>query len=220
MATRFYLPSAGDSPLPALAINAAWEHTGAAFYRAPAVTTKSNTALTNFDGIFPDNTTDQMCWGQWVSAALASGHDFTAGETCGVIVSCLEENAAVDAYLYMSVRAVSGDGATVRGNIMASAQVGAQEFPTTVATRGASSACSVLSAQAGDRIVIELGVQGITPSTTYYARMRFGDPTATADFALTQGLTTDLCPWVEFSADLAFVAPPATPDLFLDGLWG
>ena len=32
----------------------------------------------------------------------------------------------------------------------------------------------------------------------------FGDPTATSDFALTAGLTTDLVPWAEISANLTF----------------
>jgi hypothetical protein len=41
--------------------------------------------------------------------------------------------------------------------------------------------------------------------------LRFGDPTGTADFALTGDLTTDLCPWVELSANLTFTGAATGP---------
>ena len=44
----------------------------------------------------------------------------------------------------------------------------------------------------------------MTPANGLNVTWRFGDPTGTADFALTSGLTTDLDPWWEISADPTF----------------
>jgi hypothetical protein len=70
---------------------------------------------------------------------------------------------------------------------------------------------------AGDRIVVEWGLYGFTPSIDYDATLRFGDPTATADHRRLVDITTDLCPWIVLNSPLVFGTPP---DLFLDGMWG
>ena len=207
MATRFYLPVSGTSPLNALAVATSWEHSGANFFRAPAVTAKSNSALTDKLGSFPDATTDQMCWGQWVSKPIAA-FSFLTSHTISMVVRGLEANANADAHLAYTVRVVSGDGTVDRGTI-AEFHATSTELLTTAATRihSARALNNNVSAQNGDRIVIELGSHGVTPSTDNVT-WRFGDPSATADFALTAALTTDLCPWVELSPTLTF------------GLWG
>jgi hypothetical protein len=124
----------------------------------------------------------------------------------------------VDAYLYEETRVVSGDGGTVRGTVWVGTTVTA-EFSTSRLTRHVNAlAGSSVSAQAGDRLVFEIGAQGATPSTAYDAMLRFGDPAATGDFTLEADSSSDLCPWVELSSNLSFSV--AAPDLFLDGMWG
>ncbi len=206
MATRFYLPSSGTSPLAALALaSGKWDSSGATFFRAPTAITKTqNSALTNFANTFPSTATQQMCYAQWVSPQIEA-HEFTIAETYAWVIRNVEGNAAVDATTAYNIRVVSGDGVSLRGTLISTYAGG--EFATTAATNAATAVFTAnVSAQYGDRIVIEMGARGLTPSIDYTATMRFGDPSATADFALTSGLTTDLCPWVELSPTLTFLS--------------
>ena len=135
---------------------------------------------------------------------------------------CKEANYAANAHLAYIARVVSGDGATVRG-VLKSQTGFASEWSTMAATRIFSAAAlAAVEAQAGDRIVIEVGATSWSGSNAYLLTMRYGDPTATDDFELTAALTTDLCPWVELSPTLSFSeeGAGAPADLFLDGVWG
>ncbi len=204
MPTRFYLPISGaaaQSP----AVDAAWEGSRTGFARYPARTTKSNTALTDLAGQFPSISTQQICWGQWVSDTLAV--DQTISGTVSIVVRGLEAAAGVDGHLAYSIRVIKPDG-TARGTLLLH-HTQTTEFTTSAETRiGNAQAVTTVAALAGDRIVIEIGVHGVTPLTGTDATLRFGDPTGTADFALTSGLTTDLVPWVELSAALILGTVP------------
>jgi hypothetical protein len=86
------------------------------------------------------------------------------------------------------------------------------EFPlmASAATRihnARTNGATAFSSQVGDRIIVEIGLHGVTPAAELI-QMRIGDPNATEDFALTAGLTTDLCPWVQLSRDVVFGTPP------------
>jgi hypothetical protein len=205
MATRFYLPSSGTSPLNSLAVSTQWEHSGANFFRAPTFQDITGSTLTDKTNTFPDTTTDQMCFGQWTSAPLAADFLFLTSHTISMVVRGVEANIAANAHLAYTVRVVSNDGSTVRGSI-AQYHATSTELTASVLTRIHSARVLNTQVQAyrGDRIVIELGSHGVTPSTSYSHTWRFGDPAATAAFALTAGLTTDLLPWVELSPTLSF----------------
>jgi hypothetical protein len=217
LATRFYLPSGGSSPLASLAVGSTWEQTVSAFFRAPAVLTKTNTALTTFgaavQGVTP---TSQSVFGQWVSAPLAAAHDFTTSETASIVVRGAENTYLLNAFLAYCIRVVSGDGSTERGVLrMQGAFTSDGEWGIAAYwdTRIFSAqALAAVSAQAGDRIVIEIGhhINGVLSGTGY---LRFGDPSATDDYALTRGLTTNLCPWVELSPTLTFAGSTVDDDL-------
>lgn len=213
MATRLYLPSSGASPLASLAVGAMWETTSDVFFRAPTATAKTNTAISQFVDKPACATGQQEVFGQWVSAPLAAAHDFTAGETVSLVVSCMEGSTSANAHLAFCVRVVSGDGATQRG-VLASQETYSTEFATSQATRIISGrALASVSAQVGDRIVIEIGIHSNTGVTSYWLYERFGDPSATGDFALTADLATDLCPWVELSPTLPFSGSTVDDDL-------
>jgi len=201
VAVRFYLPSAGTSPLPTLAVAPGWTGSVAAFARGPAGRTKSNVALANRTASFLSSASRADCWGQWASEPLTEPFSFTTAHTASLVVRGLESNSNVDGHLAYVVRVVSGDGATVRGTLV-SRLTQSTEYGTSAATRihSANAFTANVNALAGDRIVIEVGGYGVTPNTGGTLTLCFGDPAATADFALTANLTTDLVPWLELSA--------------------
>ena len=131
-----------------------------------------------------------------------------------MVIRCLEAAAQTDSHLVYSIRVVSSDGATVRGTV-GLFHATSTEFVTSAATRihaARTDGAENFTSYAGDRIIIEIGVHGVTPSLTAVT-LRTGDPSATTDFALTAALTTDLCPWVELSRTVAFGTAPITADI-------
>ena len=135
-----------------------------------------------------------------------------------VIGKCAETTTSGDTHLAYSVRIVSGDGGSVRGTV-GLFHATSTEYPlvASAATRihdARTNGAGTFSSQVGDRIIIEIGLHGVKPALEDI-QMRIGDPTATADFALTAGLTTDLCPWVSLSKSVAFIGPTASDTVSL-----
>jgi hypothetical protein len=192
MPTRFYLPSSGTSPLNSLAVDATWEGSATTFFRAPAPLVKTNTALTDFASRMRGTGTRQDCWGQWTTEPLAHDHLFTNDDLVGMSVRGLEGNAACNAHLAYVISVVSNDGSTDRG-VIATLMATSSELGTTAATKIFNNLFTGGDVQAyvGDRLVIELGTHGVTPSVDYDVTWRFGDPTASGDFPQTAALTTD-----------------------------
>jgi hypothetical protein len=220
MATRLYLPSSGTSPLPNLTPIAAWELQGNVV-RLPCYPTKRNTALTTRTLTWPAGTTQDWLWWQFVSPPLATNNTFSSADTKAIVIGkCAETTVSGDTSLAINARVVNNDGGNAR-NIQSLATVDT-EFPlvasaaTRIINNTAFTSASITSV-AGDRIVIEIGVNGLTPALEN-VQMRIGDPTATSDFALTSGLTTDLCPWFEISPTVTFAAEGAF-EPGTNGLW-
>ena len=221
MATRLYLPISGTAPLSALAVDANWELT-TGLVRRPCFPTKQNTALTTDARTWPATTTQQWAWIQYQSDPLAAAHSWTTADTVSMVIGKCGEPAAAtaDTHLAYVVRVVSGDGASIRG-VIGLYHATSTEFPdvASAATRIHSArvnGAANFSSQIGDRIIIEIGLHGVTPAAVS-VQMRFGDPSGTADFALTAALTTDLDPWVELSRTVTFLIPSGsgTPALTL-----
>lgn len=208
MTTRLYLPSSGTAPLTSLAIDSRWElSTG--LVRRPCYHTKSNTALASTVTAWPATLTQQWCWYQFQSDTLAAAYDWTTSDTVSMVLGqCAESELQTDTHLAYCIRVVSGDGTSIRGTV-GLFHTSSLEFPTfangprtrifTARVEGATA----FSSQIGDRIIVELGVHGVTPTQTT-VQLRVGDTAALADFALTVGLATDLCPWVELSRTVSF----------------
>jgi len=202
MATRFYLPSSGTPPLSSLAVNTNWEQT-TGLVRLPTKTTKQNTALTSSNRTWPSTATQQWAWYQFQSEQLLAAYSWTTADTVSMILGKLAETTTSgDTHLAYIVRVVSADGSVIRG-VIGLMHATSTEFALTAsaATRihsALTTGATAFSSQIGDRIIIELGVHGVTPAAESI-QMRVGDPTAAADFALTSALTTDLCSWVELS---------------------
>lgn len=172
-------------------------------------TTKTNTALTTYTALFGATTTSGTCWKQWVSDTL-NVDQAISGTMSMVVGKCAETTTNGDAHLAFSLRVMQGDTSTARGTLLQFIAT-STEFPlvAAAATRIHSArALTLVNALAGDRIVCEIGIHAVTPANENM-QLRFGDPTATADFALTAALTTDLVPWLELSQNITFGAAAA-----------
>lgn len=195
------------------AFSTTWDITAQALRRQTS-TVKQNTAIVAGQSVSETLTTVvDVLDRQYVSAQqIPSARTIGTGSVSAVI-RIVESNAAANGMLQLVIRVVSADGTVERGVLHAGATqtsvvatVGAQneEIGTTASTRIWNGIqLSSVACQANDRIVIEIGWRATnTVSTSYTTTRTWGDPTATADYALTSGLTTSLCPWVEFTEDL------------------
>src|SRR4030067_414073 len=211
MATRFYLPISGTPPLASLAVNSNWELI-TSLVRLPCFTAKQNTALTQASATWAATTTQQWCWRQWQSDVLKYAYAWTTADTVSMVIKVAESAAQVDSHLAYVIRVVSGDGTVIRG-VIGLYHDTSLEYPTSlaaIATRihdARTAGATTFSSQVGDRIIIAIGHHGVTPSLALVYH-NYGDPSATADYALTAGLTTDLVPWVQLSRTVEFGNPP------------
>lgn len=213
MATRFYLNTGDVSPggiTPAF--DGTWEQTTSAL-RARMSTFKQNSAFTSLaiaetsvSGTF------DFLFRQYISDPLNAGN--VSGTVKGII-RCLESAADADFRAQMLIKLVSGDGGTVTGTLLAhDASALTNEFDATTLTNrkyplnwaGAGTSLTLVAANQGDRLVIELGIRAHnTTATSKTGTLRFGDHSA-SDLAENETGTTDDNPWIEFSQNLSFEA--------------
>jgi hypothetical protein len=102
------------------------------------------------------------------------------------------------------VKVVSSDGSTVRGVLVGSAGTPRtfDSLPTNLTNRSDSTTSTEVIAQAGDRLVIEIGTGGDPGlSGAHDSSLGFGD-SAASDLPEDITTTTALNPWVEFAEDL------------------
>lgn len=213
MATRFYLGTNDVAPeggaiVPAF--DSSWEQTTSAL-RSRMVPFKRNTLFANL-AIAEVNasTTFDFLFRQYISDTLNAG--LISGTVKGIIL-CLESAADADFRAQMLIKVVNRAGTAVTGTLLPhSAAALTSEFDATTLTNrkfplawaGAGTSLVGVTANQGDRLVIELGVRShnaLTASRT--ATLRFGEASAT-DAAEDEVSTTDNNPWVEFSQDLSF----------------
>lgn len=199
MATRFYLQNTGAATV-SPSFSAGWEQTGEA--DRVKLENKLNTSiistLTDNSLVIPITTTQDILNRQYVSDPLPSQ---TITGTFSLVVRCSENGLNANATLAVVAYVVSNDGGVSRGTLFSVFGTDT-EFPTTAATRIVNAqTVSSIAAQAGDRIVVEIGLTATTPLSLEGGVQRFGT-SAASDFALTSGLTTDLNPWCEFSQNL------------------
>lgn len=203
--TRFYLPSATDAPGISPGFDANWDKTSQAdrlqmnmAKMATAMTSKtcSENVSTN-----PYNVLTR----QYISPPLAA--QTISGNVKGQI-RCQEDNTAADFCKALVIKVVDSTGA-LRGTLL-------QLFPVSLASEfnqpslqnrnfPASTALGSVVCQAGDRLVIEVGIRSFnTVTTNYTATHRFGDATG-SDLAEDETTTTDNNPWIEFDSAITFL---------------
>lgn len=217
MATRLYLQSSGTAAISSPAIaDGGWERNRSDYFLSTMNTTKQNTALVTKSAVFGATVTSQTRIATFVSDTLSTNQTIS-GTFSLVIGKCAETSAYGDAHLAYTLRVVDGITGAHKANL-ATLMGTSKEFPliASAATRIVNAAAiTSYNASAGDRLVLEVGIHGVTPANEKM-QMRFGDPAATSDFALTAGLTTDLVPWGEISVNLTFGKPPPDPNQFVE----
>lgn len=203
MATRFYLPLSGTpGSSPTRDLN--WAGDAAAFQSRPLVTVPSDSALATLSVANGPLATNRY-W-QGVSAPLEAQ---TISGNLSAVIKGQEAAVGNNGSPLLIARVTIGDTSSERGDL---GNYAFTELPTAAATRIINTTVqNITVVSAGDRIVLEWGVDDSVGDALGALDLRLGDPVAGADFALTAGLTTDLRPWVEFSQTLLFAAAPTAP---------
>jgi hypothetical protein len=203
MATRLYgVPSTAAPVSPGFG---AWTTTAQAVRRSLSLT-KSGTAETLTNVSVTSGAGNNALAFQLVSEPLGGAQTITGTVT---IVTRGRELATQDNIQsrVRTIKVYSQDGNTLRGTLLAlGAHSVTTELGTTLAGYPAASAqaLSSVSAQNGDRIVVEIGYGMTTTGTTPLYDMSIGG-TGT-DHANSEGDATGTIPWVEFSQNLNFQA--------------
>lgn len=207
--TRLYYGTANVAAI-APTVDAGWERNASVFARYAASTVKDNSALADAATLFGSTATSDTAWAQWVSDTLDV--DQAIDGNISAVIRVQELSGTEDACLAFVIRVLSGDGGTIRGTLISHLDASIQEFNSGAATTRVvdAEALTLVNALAGDRLVIEWGVHGVTPDNLVNLIFRFGAPVGTADFARTVGLSTDLVPWFEFSKLITFGSPTTT----------
>jgi len=207
MATRFYLPSTGAAAV-SVTPDAAWDATGSAQSALACVTTRIESAMANGSTVSP------FTGENWLARQFVSG-PIGAGEISGTIKGWIRAASTEDSNetTVLGVRVVSGDGATVRGTLLAVGEYGSLGISTgTPSSTDLANAFTLdaVTAQNGDRIVIELGVSEGAGSEPFGAHYVYGDDSGT-DLAESGSNTNPHNPWVEFSDTLPAYEEPEPP---------
>jgi hypothetical protein len=191
-ATRYYLPSSGTPPV-SPTFDSNWTDT-ASVVRIRAVTSYSNTAMTDQTVTVAGFAT--TLFKQYVSDPIGVVN-FNATTVSGVIRGSAAVNTLQNGDF--AVGLVHSNGTRVL--LLTTTQLDSA-FSTTATTRFlAATTLPNVTSQAGDRILIEIGADNGS-STARAIIERFGDVTASGDFLLNNTQTTDLDPWLEFSATI------------------
>ena len=213
MTTRIYFPTTTGLPSGVtVSPSSSWQNTSG-YTTHTCYTTKQDTALsdgtarTKPDAVDQTNRLDRI----YVSNFQLSAGTISAG-TFSAVFKGVETNVNFNAWLQIIIKVVSSDGQTVRGTIyggstasFASQTSGneAQEFPLTgsKASRIKNAiATSAVTAQAGDRIQIEIGYRADNDDTSRTVTLEYGDPTSGTDMSSTSAGATTGVPWLELSA--------------------
>lgn len=216
MATRFYLPSTGAAAVtPALG---AWDETANAGAALECVTTRISSVMASVTVAKGTGATRALAR-QYVSKPIGA-QTISAGTVKGqvrALESAINDNLDL---VPIRITVVSNDGTALRGTILALGDyVTVLEFGTALTNRKIADgdATSSVTAQDGDRIVIELGIKNSTAGTSVSGSLSFGDDSGT-DLGENTTDTSAFNPWVELSNTITFQSP--APEDESDGWWG
>jgi hypothetical protein len=198
-ATRFYLPSTGAAAVEP-APDAAWEDTTIAA-RLKAVVTKIASAMTSIVFDDADNTDRDVLFRQYVSDPIAA--QTIAAQALAFQMRCLENNGSSNLYTSIGIRVVSNDGTSVRGTILAVTRDATEVVASVFTNRRLTATTTEVVAEAGDRIVIEVGLGGDPSSGGHDSSISIGDDSAT-DLGANDTDTAAYNPWVEFINTMTF----------------
>lgn len=160
-------------------------------------TTNSN--FSNISGV------KQIAAAGWISVPLTEDK-LLAGD----VAFCMRASEGADtndAKLALQILVVSGDGATVRGELFYG--LAAAELPlNTLTSQIISGPLNPIDSLTGDRLVVIVGfdIQDVSSGSLSNA-INIGDASIASDGTLAGGQTTAIRPWIEFDWD----EPPEVP---------
>lgn len=211
--TRYYFTGApGTHPAPVSpAFGSSWTDLEDA--QRNALRTAYPTVTAGFNADEAVNTAQNVLALQSVGPPLAAGQ--LSGTARAVAILGTTFGSTDLAFFRLVIRVVSGDGATQRG-VLATLQ-GATSIPNVPgkASRTVSGALTPVTAEAGDRLVVEVGAR-YTNTNAFASSLAGspGQPGTVVDLAFTEGQTnSNLWPWVELILD---EAPQVPTDLAVD----
>jgi hypothetical protein len=119
-----------------------------------------------------------------------------------------ESAGGVDGVHAIGIRTIASDGSTVRGTNKAVGNGGIEYATGTLTNRALASAAALNSVdiQAGDYLVIEIGLSQPPASSANTSSISVGDDSAT-DLPVDNTETNPYNPWVEFSQDIVLQTP-------------
>jgi hypothetical protein len=207
MAQRFYPVVNTTEAVPSIspAFDANWEVTGSATRRNlrekgnTVVLSNTNTSLSTVI----TTTQDYLAW-QFISQPLPQ-INFTTADTIQIVAYANQSVSTANASLAYVIKIISNDGATVRGTLLT--QFAGSAFGTSQASysTGAVAFTGNVTAQAGDRLLVEVGCHCAAPSTSATINITFRDST-TSDYAGSGTTSPGFNTWIEISRDIFALA--------------
>ena len=206
MATKIYLESTvGDLPPITPAYDAGWTNTTFAA-RLTSGTVKQSTALWNFRVYDALTSVQHLLIGQWITYPLTTGQTVTGAQAVAIVARAFEYSTSSNLYFSWVVKIVNSTGGTVRKTLVAKKNDATEVVagPLTSRTDSATSVAGNYTTQDGDRLVIEIGLEG-DPSGAYIhdGTMNFGSSSA-SDLAMSDGVTTANNPNLTLADTLTF----------------
>lgn len=211
--TRLYFATSG-APAATPSFNAGWNITSSAAVRPLYLAGELGTGAAGPDSNLAETSASVVnrLKRQHVSQSTV-GTSRTIQGTISLAVTASESASGAAFYLQVIAYVTSGNGATVRGvlyagqtaNTVSSTQGDNNEewFPGSSRTRIMTDSISPVAAQAGDRVVVEIGYRACnTVTTSYTGAFALNDKAADGDLAFTSGGGGGPRPWVEFNYEL------------------
>jgi hypothetical protein len=225
VATRFRITASTTAPAVSPALQS-YSHNAPSTVRRELLTSDSS-ALSTF-AYAPDGADDLVAGdallGQFVSAPMVSGINFTSADVIKFAVQCLEANAGNNVALQCWVGVYSQDGTTLRRELRAKVSEGT-EMATTLTNRFLSTTQggATYTTVAGDRLVVEFSCVG-TPTGAggvqgHNASIRLGGAGAGGDAPENDTETgTTVNGWIEVIPTITFLTTSVAGRLALLGV--
>ena len=157
---------------------------------------KIASAMTTVSFTDSDNSSRDVIFRQYVSDAMEAGT--IAVQTVKFQIRGAEGSTSGNMATSIGIRVVSNDGTTVRGTILSVTRDGS-EMDTSLQNRSFSATTTEVTAQANDRLIIEIGTGGDPTIGGHDSDLRIGDAAA-GDLPEDDTDVTDSNPWVEFES--------------------
>jgi len=207
MASRFYLPSSGSAAV-SPSYTASWDDTSVA-ERLPSSRTKSSTAETDKSFNDNDDTDKDILRLQYVTEQL--GAQTITAQTVGLSMRCRFTGGVGNIYLALTIKAVSSDGSTVRGTLLAltrdGTSISSSTGPAGYYSRYLSATTTEVTIQNGDRLVFEIGAGGDPAMTQDHDFILVAQDDKSTDLDAADNDDDDENPWINFANTLSdFVA--------------